>query len=198
MNRFVCILFLLFCGVSTHAKDSTFIYFKKIGSEKVLKLKTPLKCRLYESKDDKRVGRIMSYTDSSVIFEYKDYDTSDVNEIMAMDSLSRKERFDLLDTLVKESKYTQEIHQDSIYKLRILSGSDTQGRQLVALGSAVIFMGSLGALLFDISTNVGGNFEWWYWLEISGMAAGATGVAVLMKRDIYFSKWSLLMLDDGS
>lgn len=148
---------------------------------------------MYTSKKDKRVGRIMDYTDSTIVFEYKDYDSTDVNKILAIDSLTRKEKYDLIDTMIQDSKYNTIIRQDSIFKIRVLSGNDNFNREFGLLSSAIVFMGSTAALLFDLSSNVGGGFEWWNWIEVGGIAAGAGGVALLMKRDLHLSKWKLVL-----
>ena len=92
----------------------------------------------------------MDYTDSTIIFEYKDYDTADVNKIMAIDSLTKKEKYDLIDTMIQDSKYLINISQDSIFKIRILSGSDTFIREIGIFGSSLLFMGSAAALMFDL------------------------------------------------
>ena len=188
------LIYLMVCSICSQtllAQDTPEISFKKINSQKQISFKLPLKCRLYTSKDDKTVGKISSYTDSTILFEFKDYDTSEVSKIMAIDSLTRKQKYDLIDTLIQDSKYVKEICQDSIYKISILSGSDNLGRELSLLGSSLLIMGSAAALLYDLSTNVGSKFEWWYWLEITGITTGMTGVVFLMKRDILFSKWRL-------
>lgn len=184
-------MILVFCVQLTSAKEITYIVFQKKQSKRTIRFKLPLKCRIYESKEEKRFGKITDYTDTSITFEYKDYDTSEVNKIMAIDTLSRKEKFDLIDTMIQKSVYTKIIAADSIYKISVLSGSYNLGRELAMLGSSILFMGSGISLLIDTSDNVGKKLEWWNWMQIAGMGTGAGLLTALMKRNIYFDKWRL-------
>jgi hypothetical protein len=190
--RFLIIFGLCFHSAQVNAKEKTYITFKKKNSNRQFRLELPLKCRLFEFEKEKIFGKIIDYNDSTVLFEYKDYDTAEVNQIMALENLSRKERFDLIDTLIQDSKYSRSISQDQISKLVVLSGSDTPIREWSMLGSAVLFMGSGIALLIDRSNSVGFKMQWWNWLQLSGLGAGAGSLAILMKRTIALDKWQIM------
>ena len=130
-----------------------------------MELELPLKCRVFQSDEDKRYGRITSVQQASILFEYKDYDTSDVSKIMAMDSLKRRERYDLIDTLIQQSKVTKEIPIEKVIKVSLLSGDDNTKRKLIMLFSSLGFMGSGIALMISTSTNVGQKISVWNWID---------------------------------
>lgn len=184
-------IFMLF-SLTAFAKEDTLIYFQKIKNERTIGLKLPLKCRIYFSKDNKRFGQITDYEQELIYFKYKDYDSSDVDAIMEVDSLTRREKYDRLDSLIQESVVTIAIPIDSIFKISILSGSDILSRELSMLGSSILFLGSLSALLVDASQNVGQGMRWWNWIEVGSAASGVALMTLLMKRNIHLSEWKLI------
>lgn len=177
------------------AKDKEYIHFQKTSSDQIVELELPLKCRVYQSDQDKRFGRITSVQQTSILFEYKDYDTSEVNKIMAMDSLKRRERYDLIDTLIQHSKFTKEIPFEKVIKVSLLSRDDNTRRKLVMLFSSLGFMGSGIALMISTSSNVGQKISVWNWIEIAGMGTSAGLMASMMKRSFDMEKWKIVPPD---
>ncbi|UKN00917.1 hypothetical protein K6119_14375 [Paracrocinitomix mangrovi] len=171
------------------AKEVNYIYFKKKQSERTFKLKLPLKCRIYPSDEDKRFGKIVDYNDSIIHFEYKDYDTSHVSEILKIDSLGRKEKYDLVDSLIEHSKVIQKIPHEKILKISVLSGSDNLSREIGILVASLGVMASATALLISRSQKVGSSWDLANYLELSGIGISVGAMAILYKRNINMEKW---------
>lgn len=196
MNFITVKIFLLFIFLNSfkglNAKEDSLIFFQKISSERTIGLKLPLKCRIYTSKDDKRFGEIVDYDEREVFFKYKDYDSSEVNRILAIDSLNRAEKYDLVDSLIQGSAIVQKVPVDSIYKISILSGSDNLQRELGMLGASLLTFGSMAILVIDLSQNVGQSFKRRHLIEAAGVGLGVGTIALLMKRNILMSKWRII------
>lgn len=188
------LLFVALCSFLHvgHSKEKKYITFQKKEGSRQIKMKLPLKCRVYQEGKDKRFGRITSYTDHSIFFEFKDYDTSEVNKILAIDTLSRKEKYDLVDTLIQHSKLTTEIELNQLNKISMLSGDDNVWRQLGMLGGSLGFMSSGIILLISTQNNVGQKWTGWNWIELGGMLGSAGLMTGLVKRNIDMKKWTLV------
>lgn len=151
-----------------------------------------MKCRVFQTDEDKRFGSITSVQQTSILFEYKDYDTAEVSRILAMDSLKRKERYNLVDTLIQHSKVRKEIPFEKILKVSLLSGDDNTKRKLIMLFSSLGFMGSGIALMISTSSNVGQKIDAWNLIEIAGMGTSAGLMASMMKRSFDMEKWKFV------
>ena len=134
----------------------------------------------------------MDYNERDVYFKYKDYDSSEVNRILAIDSLNRKEKYDRVDSLIQGSAFVNTVSIDSIYKISILSGSDNMQRELTMLGLTIVTFGAIAVLVLDLSQNVGNPLNKRHLIESGIVAAGIGSIILLMKRNILMSKWRIV------
>lgn len=183
---------LLNSGLFAKETDSSFhVQFQhqhKPG--RIISYKLPLQCRIYLGDEDKRFGKIVAVDSFCIHFEYKDYDTSEVSKILAMD-LKRKEKDNLIDSLIDSSKTIQFIQKDSIHKIAILSGDAKTGRKVAMLAGAIGFMGSGFALMASRSNKVGSKFGNLDWLTLGGMGLSAGTMAILTRRVFDMEEWEI-------
>jgi len=192
MRAIILFIVIALTSLNVHSKEKekVFVNFQKIDSRRSVKLKLPIACRMFESGESKRSGRIEKVNNSQVVFSYYSYDTSDVNLIMKQD-ISRREKDKQLDSLINSTKVFKSIAFQDIEKIEILSSDASLKRKLFMLIGSVTFLGSGLAFMSSTSTHVGQKLTFLNWVQIGGMAAGAGTMALLTKQTFDMKKWRI-------